>query len=82
MEQPGNRPRPADPPLGIAMPGGQGSHPGVVIGAEAYGVNPFVQGVQQRLVGLGYAAAVVRHAEADRAAWDDAVAFLRAHTED
>jgi carboxymethylenebutenolidase len=58
MEQVGSRPRRADPPLGIAMPGGQAPHPGVVIGAEAYGVNPFIRGVQQRLAGLGYAAAV------------------------
>ena len=75
MEQPGNRPRPADPPLGVVMPGGQGSHPGVVLGAEAYGVNPFIQGVQQRLVGLGYAAAVpdYYHGEGPRdvEAYDD-----------
>ena len=30
----------------------------MVIGAEAYGINPFILGVQERLVGLGYAVAV------------------------
>jgi carboxymethylenebutenolidase len=57
------------------MPGGRAPHPGVVIGAEAYGINPFIQGVRQRLVGLGYAAAVpdYYHGEGPRdvAAYDD-----------
>jgi carboxymethylenebutenolidase len=30
----------------------------VVLGAEAYGVNNFIRGIQRKLVGLGYAAAV------------------------
>jgi carboxymethylenebutenolidase len=126
------RRHPQSPPRAVSMPDGSAPHPGVVIGAEAYGVNPFIHGVQQRLNRLGYAAAVpdyyhgqgprdveayddftevvehigrldftcgardlaeavdtmratprgpLRHDEADRAAWDDAVAFLRAHTE-
>jgi dienelactone hydrolase len=36
------------PPLAVSMPDGRAPHPGVVIGAEAYGVNPFIRGVQQR----------------------------------
>jgi carboxymethylenebutenolidase len=40
------------------MPAGAGPHPAVVLGAEAYGVNEFIRGIQQRLVGLGYAVAV------------------------
>jgi carboxymethylenebutenolidase len=42
----------------VALPDRPAPHPGVVIGAEAYGVNPFILDVRQRLVGLGYAAAV------------------------
>lgn len=47
----------ASPPI-ISVPEGKGPHPGVVLGAEAYGVNPFIIGVQQKLVRLGYAVAV------------------------
>jgi carboxymethylenebutenolidase len=42
----------------ITMPEGGGPHPAVVLGAEAYGVNNFICGVRDRLVGLGYAVAV------------------------
>jgi carboxymethylenebutenolidase len=42
----------------ISIPDGKGPHPGVVLGAEAYGVNPFIMNVQQKLVRLGYAVAV------------------------
>jgi carboxymethylenebutenolidase len=40
------------------MPEGGGPHPAVVLGAEAYGVNSFIRGVQQRLAVLGYAVAL------------------------
>ncbi len=46
------------PPSVRSVPRGPGPHPGVVIGAEAYGINPFILDVQARLVDLGYAAAV------------------------
>jgi carboxymethylenebutenolidase len=42
----------------LVVPPGPGPHPAVVLGAEAYGINDFIRGVQQRLVNLGYAAAV------------------------
>lgn len=42
----------------VLMPAGAGPHPAVVLGAEAYGVNSFIRGVQAKLVGLGYAVAV------------------------
>jgi carboxymethylenebutenolidase len=50
--------RPLDLTAELALPAGDGPHPAVVLGAEAYGVNTFIRGVQDRLVGLGYAAAV------------------------
>ena len=40
------------------MPAGSPPYPGVVIGAEAYGINPFILGIQERLVRLGFAVAV------------------------
>jgi carboxymethylenebutenolidase len=40
------------------MPERGGPHPAVVLGAEAYGVNGFIRGVQAKLVALGYAVAV------------------------
>lgn len=40
------------------MPERGGPHPAVVLGAEAYGVNSFIRGVQEKLVRLGYAVAV------------------------
>ena len=42
----------------VLMPGGGGPHPAVVLGAEAYGVNSFIRGVQEKLAGLGYAVAL------------------------
>ena len=42
----------------VLMPDGDGPHPAVVLGAEAYGVNNFIRGIQEKLVGLGYAVAV------------------------
>src|ERR1039457_5717 len=46
------------PATEILMPEGGGPHPAVVLGAEAYGVNSFIRGVQEKLVGLGYAVAL------------------------
>jgi carboxymethylenebutenolidase len=42
----------------IQLPATGGPHPGVVLGAEAYGINPFILGVQQDLTRLGYATAL------------------------
>jgi carboxymethylenebutenolidase len=42
----------------VLLPEGGGPHPAVVLGAEAYGINTFIGGVQEKLVGLGYAVAV------------------------
>jgi hypothetical protein len=75
------RRHPQAPPFAVTMPEGRPPHPGVVVGAEAYGVNPFIQVVQQRRHSFSAPWGPLRHDEADRAAWDDAVAFLRAHTE-
>jgi carboxymethylenebutenolidase len=47
-----------DPSLSLVRPDGRGPHPGVVLGAEAYGPNPFIHGVQARLADLGYASVV------------------------
>ena len=46
------------PATNVLMPPGDGPHPAVVLGAEAYGVNNFIRGIQEKLVGLGYAVAV------------------------
>ena len=46
------------PATEVLTPEGGGPHPAVVLGAEAYGLNSFIRGVQEKLVGLGYAAAV------------------------
>jgi len=46
------------PAAEVLMPDGSGPHPAVVLGAEAYGVNSFIRGVQEKLAGLGYAVAV------------------------
>jgi carboxymethylenebutenolidase len=50
--------RPSDQRAELALPAGRGPHPAVVLGAEAYGLNDFIRGVQNRLVDLGYAAVV------------------------
>jgi carboxymethylenebutenolidase len=42
----------------MTVPAGDGPHPGVVLGAEAYGVNDFIREVGHRLDGLGYAVAI------------------------
>ena len=46
------------PSSGIVAPSGPGPHPGVVLGAEAYGINQFILGIQERLVHLGFASTV------------------------
>src|SRR5579862_9811687 len=46
------------PAMQVLVPEGGGPYPAVVLGAEAYGVNKFILGIQRKLVGLGYAAAV------------------------
>ena len=50
--------RPLDLTAELSVPPGDGPHPAVVLGAEAYGLNNFIRSVQGRLVELGYAAAV------------------------
>jgi carboxymethylenebutenolidase len=42
----------------LVLPAGGGPHPAVVLGAEAYGPNDFIRGVQGRLAELGYASVV------------------------
>jgi carboxymethylenebutenolidase len=42
----------------IQVPDTEGPHPGIVLGAEAYGINPFIRGVQEDLTKLGYATAL------------------------
>jgi carboxymethylenebutenolidase len=42
----------------VEFPDGDGPHPGVVLGAEAYGINPFIRGVQQQLGQHGFATAL------------------------
>jgi carboxymethylenebutenolidase len=46
------------PATEVLLPEGDGPHPAVVLGAEAYGVNNFIRGIQEKPVGLGYAIAV------------------------
>jgi carboxymethylenebutenolidase len=70
---------PARPPLepapSVAIPAGDGPHPAVVIGAEAYGPNEFSAVVQQRLGDLGYATVVPDYyhggGPTNREAYDD-----------
>jgi len=49
---------PLDPVPEVGAPPGNGPYPAVVLGAEAYGINEFIKGVQERLVDVGYAAVV------------------------
>jgi len=42
----------------LLLPPGEGPHPGVVLGAEAFGVNEFIVEVGERLVAAGYAVLV------------------------
>jgi carboxymethylenebutenolidase len=46
------------PAMEVLFPEESGPHPAVVLGAEAYGANNFIRGIQEKLVGLGYAVAV------------------------
>jgi carboxymethylenebutenolidase len=46
------------PPPIVQLPTTGGPHPAVVLGAEAYGINPFIRGVQDQLTELGYATAL------------------------
>jgi len=52
-----NPSRPGPAPI-IEIPSSPGPHPGIVLGAEAYGINPFILGVGRQLVELGYATAL------------------------
>lgn len=49
---------PCEPAPIIKVPRRAGPYPGVVLGAEAYGINPFIMGVQRDLTDLGYATAL------------------------
>jgi carboxymethylenebutenolidase len=40
----------------VARPAGQGPFPGVIVGAEIYGITGHVRGVCERLAGIGYVA--------------------------
>jgi carboxymethylenebutenolidase len=42
----------------VLLPDGAGPHPAVVLGAEAFGVNPFIRGIGEKLRDLGYAVTV------------------------
>jgi carboxymethylenebutenolidase len=46
------------PPPIVQVPTTGGPHPAVVLGAEAFGINPFIREVQQELGQLGYVTAV------------------------
>ena len=47
---------PADPI--VILPEGDGPHPGIVLGAEAYGINEFIVEVGRTLAAAGYAALI------------------------
>jgi carboxymethylenebutenolidase len=59
----------------LLLPDGDGPHPGVVLGAEAYGVNEFIVEVGERLVSRGYAVLVPDYYDGagptNREAYDD-----------
>jgi len=42
----------------LHVPPGAGPHPGIVIGAEAFGINEFIHGVAEQLAAAGYAVLV------------------------
>jgi carboxymethylenebutenolidase len=64
-----------DPDPILLLPAIGGPHPGVVLGAEAYGVNEFIVEVGERLVARGYAVLVPDYYDGDgptdREAYDD-----------
>jgi carboxymethylenebutenolidase len=59
----------------VLLPSGPGLHPGVVLGAEAYGVNEFIIGVGEQLAAAGHAVLIPDYYEGggptDREAYDD-----------
>jgi carboxymethylenebutenolidase len=59
----------------LLLPDGTGPHPGVVLGAEAYGVNEFIVSIGEWLVSKGCAVLVPDYYEgggpSDREAYDD-----------
>ena len=59
----------------VLLPDGDGPHPGVVLGCEAYGVNEFIREVGDRLRSRGYAVAIPDYYEGggptDREAYED-----------
>jgi carboxymethylenebutenolidase len=59
----------------LLLPDTDGPHPGVVLGAEAYGVNEFIVAVGERLVSRGYAVLIPDYYDGggptDREAYDD-----------
>lgn len=59
----------------LLLPEGAGRHPGVVLGAEAYGVNEFIVEVGERLVSRGYAVLIPDYyagtGPTNREAYDD-----------
>jgi carboxymethylenebutenolidase len=59
----------------LVLPDTPGPHPGVVLGAEAYGVNEFIRELAQHLATRGYAALVPDYYEGagptNREAYDD-----------
>jgi carboxymethylenebutenolidase len=48
---------------GLTVPAGAGPHPAVVLGPEAYGINPFILGVRDRLQEAGFASVAVDYYE-------------------
>ena len=64
----------ADDPT-LILPDGDGPHPGVVLGAEAYGVNEFIVEVGEQLAAAGYAVLIPDYYRGDgpenREAYDD-----------
>jgi carboxymethylenebutenolidase len=64
----------ADDPT-LLLPDGDGPHPGVVLGAEAYGVNEFIVEVGEQLAAAGYAVLIPDYYRGDgpthREAYDD-----------
>jgi carboxymethylenebutenolidase len=70
-----------EPATDVLMPEGSGPHPAVVLGAEAFGVNSFLRGIGEKLVGLGYAVAMPDYyhgdGPADPESYDDFTEVLR-----
>ncbi len=64
----------------LLLPDGPGPHPGVVLGAEAYGVNEFIVEVGEQLTAAGCAVLIPDYYEGggpiDREAYDDFVEVI------